>query len=891
MESTTRKLVTGALGALTLASLLGCQPGGRTSNGEPNVLAVVSVDPVCGSAGAYLDQAIKIRFNTAIDPNTVSAGTIVITNPTGSGVPGSYYTNYDTVWFTPTNFLTANTQYTIRIRGQANSPFMVMSFGGDALPVDFFCSFTTGTQFTFDNTPPNLLAVYVSGNPLAAQPAGGADMISLPFCQTNGGSPVCTPTSAPAGASPYTSVVMDFDEGMNVSSFLCTLGASSVADPGVQTDSFQLWQAAYPVAMGGAGGGTQLRGTFVLQRARTRVVFLPDQPLVPSQTFYVILPQRNTGVTPAVNAVTDDSTNPGPNDLAGTAIVASFQTRALLGSGPSSTPLFEDFRTTNGTASGDNTSGGGLDALGTTGVWSTSFGGPPATGALLSNLNLTIAGDGSDGTASISGTVTMDTSGRPLGWNYVNFTVSATGILAFTGQNTAILRAQNQIGINGVIILGLWPAGVGSPPNPDPNNGGDLTAFNVPPAFGGAGRAGGGNGGAGGGSPAGPAAPGSGLFGGTGGWAGDTVAAPMTRPGGGGGGGFSTGGTSGGGTTPGAGGGATTVPPTLQTLRAGSGGGGGGLEDDSPTSATGDGQYGPGDDGGSGGGAGGGAIRISAGGNITINPGRIYSDGGRGGHYGPATGSAPPLTTTAFPESAAGGGGSGGAILIQAGGNLDINNATLVARSGARGICDSGDWGGVNTGGHGGVGGTGWIVLEDLDGATTGVPTLVSPTSPAVGFSTGPLSITTTGRSLWYDSRVDDPDWISGAPSAPVVNAVRGTGANFGIIRMWVQGADADTGGTPDPSTFTNWILVYTFNASSPTTSFPNMDSNAIEAGSVPPSLPPGTTPVPGQFVVGLVNGVDRHRFLRFHVEFSVDSSSPAVGDPRVDDLTINIGN
>ena len=884
---------------LALAGVLGCQPGGGGTRGEPNVLDVVTVDPACGSAGAYLDQQIKIRFNTAIDPNTVNAGTIVITGPFGTGdVPGNFYTNHDTVWFTPTNFFTPNTQYTIRIRGQLNSPFMVLSFAGDPLPADFFCSFTTGTQFTFDNTPPNLVEMFASGDVGAAQPPGGRDMISLPFCLSSGSSPFCTPTSAPSNVSPYTSIVMDFDEGMSLPSFLCTLGASAVADPGVQTDSFQLWQAAYPTTMGGSGGGTQLRGTFALHRARTRVVFLPDQPLVASQTFFVILRQRNTSVTPAINSVTDDSTNPGPNDLAGTTVVASFQTRTPLSGGPPSTPLFENFLTTNGSAVGDNTTGGGPDTLNTTGVWSTTFsstGSPPATGALLSNLSLTIAGDGSDnpggGTTVVSGTVTYDTSARPFGWNYDSFTVSTTAILVFTGPNTAVIRAQNQLTVQGNIILGLWPAGVGTPPTPDPNNGGDITAFNTPPAFGGTGRAGGGNGGAGGGSPAGPAAPGSGPFGGGGGWAGDTVAVPQTRPGGGGGGGFSTGGANGGGTTPGGGGGSTTIAPTIQTVRGGSGGGGGGMEDDSPTGAAGDGILSSGDDGGAGGGAAGGALRLSAGGNITIS-GSIWADGGRGGHYGAAYGVAPPPATSfAFPEAAAGGGGSGGAVLVQAGGNLNINGATIVARAGARGICDSGDTGGVNTGGHGGAGGTGWVVLEDLDGLTTGTPTLIVPTSPAVGFATGPLSITTTGRSLWYDSRVDDPDWISGAPAAPVINAVRGTGANFGVIQIWVQGADAGPGGAPDPTTFTNWILVYVFNAATPTTSYPNMDSNQIEAGSVPPSLPPGSTPVPGQMVVGLVNGVDRHRFLRFHVQFSVDSSSPAVGDPRVDDLTLNIGN
>jgi hypothetical protein len=867
------------------AGIAGCDPGGRDSTAEVNIVRVISTDPACGSAGGFLDQPIKIRFNTAIDPNSVSAGTVKITDPAGSTVPGTHFTQHDTVIFTPTNNFLPNTQYTLQVKGEPNAPFMLLSIGGDSLYQDFFCSFTIGTQFVFDNTPPVVQNIFVSGDAGAAPQ--GASLISLTTCQSSGGAN-CTPPIGPTGVSPWTSVVMDFDEGMLLSSF------TSTQPNGAGTDSFQLWQRT------GAGSPQQVAGTFLRQQAGRRITFLPNGALVSSATYEVIL---TTGVT-------DDSSNPGPNPLAGANILASFQTRTPLAT-PASSPLLEDFQTSNGNALGNNTTGGGEDTLNTTATWDTAFVGT-FNGALVSNLSQLLTGDGSDGAVTLSGTVTLDTSGRPNGYNYSSFTVNPGAIVSFTGVNPAVIRAQTTISISGTIIVGKWPAGVGTPPNPDPVDGGNQLNFNAAPALGGNGIAGGGNGGGATATVNAPAAQGQGFGAGTGGVSGDPNGTPQVVPGGGGGGSHRTAGSSGPDTTQvlvsGVGGGSTggipgsttlTLPPTITNLIPGSGGGGGGMDDDSPVNQIGDGQSDSSDDTGAGGAAGSGAIRLSAGGNINISGG-IFADGGTGGHYcaGGFAGQCPPTFFTQLYNGAAGGGGSAGVIFVQSAGALNVTGSTLSVVGGGQGLSTSMA---QPLGNEGGAGGDGWLVLQDLDGSILGsynnTPSAIvlpqpytgAPLAPAASGTAEPpygpapinhnLTLSTTGQSLWYDSGLQDPNWEDTSP-APVVNAAD----NQGIIRIYVQGADADGTGNPDSTTFTNWILVYTESQAATTPSFNLMNGNAIAAT----GLPAGTSPTPGSTVIGLLNAVDRMRFLRFHVQFTNDPAQTVVGTPEV--YTIQIG-
>ncbi|MBC7713231.1 MAG: hypothetical protein H7177_07825 [Rhizobacter sp.] len=136
---------------------------------------------------------------------------------------------------------------------------------------------------------------------------------------------------------------------------------------------------------------------------------------------------------------------------------------------------------------------------------------------------------------------------------------------------------------------------------------------------------------------------------------------------------------------------------------------------------------------GSSGGGGGGAIRIVAGGNITID-GTIKVNGGKGGG----------LLTTDY--SGAGGGGSGGVIFLQAGGTLTITpGSTLEAIAG-----DGGD----NDIGPGGFGGDGMIRLDDGDGLVSVAGSTVTPVKYTAPFTPSPLVTNTTSLTRQYTSGV-----------------------------------------------------------------------------------------------------------------------------------------
>lgn len=120
----------------------------------------------------------------------------------------------------------------------------------------------------------------------------------------------------------------------------------------------------------------------------------------------------------------------------------------------------------------------------------------------------------------------------------------------------------------------------------------------------------------------------------------------------------------------------------------GSGGGAGGAGFTNPTNVS-----------GATGGGGGGALRIMAGGDITIN-GTLEAKGGNGGSDGGTI--------------ASGGGGSGGSIWLQTNGNI----------TGSGTINTSGGTGGVGLGaGDGGNGAKGRIRLDDSDGIVTTLTT------------------------------------------------------------------------------------------------------------------------------------------------------------------------
>jgi hypothetical protein len=263
-----------------------------------------------------------------------------------------------------------------------------------------------------------------------------------------------------------------------------------------------------------------------------------------------------------------------------------------------------------------------------------------------------------------------------------------------------------------------------------------------------------------------------------------------------------------------------------------------------------------GDDGGGGGGGGGGAVLITCAQNCKIN-GSISCRGGSGG--------ATIATTRAYTGGGVGGGGgAGGCIYVQALA-LDITGARFDVRGGAGGR--GGYIGGVTPPGpsRGGSGGDGYIRMESSTGTIMGLSNAFfypDATQNPNCYSDGTLNIhTTQGQSLFFDSRIEDPDWVDHGAGGLNLNVV----LNSGEIYLYVQGADVDSLGQPDPQTYwpndaTNqnpsWALIYDSTIAAPLSNY-----------------------------TGGINVVDRYRFIRFRAVFGnlLDVFPPG---PFITDIT-----
>ena len=106
-----------------------------------NVLpTVISTDPIAGATNVILSKIITATFSEYMDPSTVNSITYVLKQGVVD-VPGVVSYMGKTASFTPSNTLTANTNYTVTITGGVNG---VKDLAGNALANDKIWSFTTG---------------------------------------------------------------------------------------------------------------------------------------------------------------------------------------------------------------------------------------------------------------------------------------------------------------------------------------------------------------------------------------------------------------------------------------------------------------------------------------------------------------------------------------------------------------------------------------------------------------------------------------------------------------------------------------------------------------------------------------------------------------------------
>jgi hypothetical protein len=460
--------------------------------------------------------------------------------------------------------------------------------------------------------------------------------------------------------------------------------------------------------------------------------------------------------------------------------------------------------------------------------------------------------------------VILDTSSRPFGYQFTTVDIPAGVTVKLEGKNPAIFRCQGDMNIAGVILA-------------DGGHGTKVTELGEFGQSGGKGGPGSHEGGAG--FPVNTSAipwrsySAGGPCGGQGGewsrqtwstsawpWAGtDGTDIPGS---GGGGGNAQAGGGGAGSNLPGADGtGGTTNTagdPSLAGFilsdAGGSGGGGGGGADHSAAGIDGAGTLAhPPDDGGAGGGGGGGVVNLLCAETLSIT-GKISARGGFGGSN---VGSATSHTS----GGVGGGAGAGGCILLQ-GKSVDVTGGFFDARGGSGGTGGylGGFWGLPQYVSQGGAGGSGWIRFESISGAIIGEYNSYRNPSWAPAYSKGVLNLQSTqGQSFFFDTGVEDPDYVENALSGFSVNGT----VNGGTIQVFAQGADADANGQPDEQTCwpnnasnTNpgWALIY----------------DSTSAG------------VP---YTGAINQVDRYRFIRFKVVFGNIMNAFPPG-PYVTDLT-----
>lgn len=99
--------------------------------------AVASTTPANSATGVSRNNSITIDFSEAMDPATINASTVVVTQG-GTIIPGSLSYSGTTAVFTPTNVLLALTKYTVTITTGAKT------LSGKAFAVDTQSTFTTG---------------------------------------------------------------------------------------------------------------------------------------------------------------------------------------------------------------------------------------------------------------------------------------------------------------------------------------------------------------------------------------------------------------------------------------------------------------------------------------------------------------------------------------------------------------------------------------------------------------------------------------------------------------------------------------------------------------------------------------------------------------------------
>jgi len=102
--------------------------------------SVSSTSPGTGATGVSRSAAVTATFSRAMDPTSVTAGTVTLTGPTGAvAATVSYNSGTNTATLTPSSTLAANTTYTVRLDKTVHDTFGMNMSGA------YSWTFTTGS--------------------------------------------------------------------------------------------------------------------------------------------------------------------------------------------------------------------------------------------------------------------------------------------------------------------------------------------------------------------------------------------------------------------------------------------------------------------------------------------------------------------------------------------------------------------------------------------------------------------------------------------------------------------------------------------------------------------------------------------------------------------------
>ncbi len=118
----------------SVGGLLVAQGYDENDTDEPDI---VSTDPYNGQGNVSLNARVRVTFNEAMDPSSITSETFTISGAYGSKMVGLVKYSNRTAYFVPFNTFNQNTSYTARVSGQ------IRDISGNSLGSHYSWSFST----------------------------------------------------------------------------------------------------------------------------------------------------------------------------------------------------------------------------------------------------------------------------------------------------------------------------------------------------------------------------------------------------------------------------------------------------------------------------------------------------------------------------------------------------------------------------------------------------------------------------------------------------------------------------------------------------------------------------------------------------------------------------